>query len=126
MKLMDRIRKLFGVRSPTLEQCGYYTCKNCTHHTSDLFVLSTDEDGYDKEFTYCRKKGLFVKNYDTCKYAKPIVIKPLTKKWRWGRGTRAKFVWIDEIHDYDDGDLYKAVVEAASKIGSDKETNDGK
>ena len=80
--------KLLGVRSPILQQCNYYSCCNCAHHLDHA-------SDFEDEYVYCRRRKSYMYRWDTCKKAKPIVIKPLKVK-NGGRGLRAITYIIDE------------------------------
>ena len=111
MILIDLIKSLFRRRSPTLESCGYYCCENCTHCA---ICLPLD----DPVLYRCTLKIKLVDPYDTCKWSNPIVIKPLSKSKRGGRGLRAMSGIIDECSDFDSTITYKQALAAVNK--SDK------
>lgn len=67
MRILDNLRKKLGVRSPTLEALGYYTCDNCVHHDDCICVVC--EEG---NTVVCNILGKHVNKNHTCKYAKPI------------------------------------------------------
>ena len=91
MKLMNKIRKLLGVRSPSLEPFGYYSCGNCQHAELDCICVVCEEDD---NMLYCPKQHKHMSKHDTCKRATPFEIKPLKTK-RGGRGMR-RTIAIDE------------------------------
>lgn len=89
MKILNKILKLLGARSPSLERWGYYSCINCVHSTIQVSNYADDD------VIYCLRKNEYVKPYDTCRKAKSIEIKPLKTK-HYARGLRANTFIIDE------------------------------
>lgn len=79
MRLADKIRRLVGVRSPTLERCGYYMCCNCAHRDHSCFCELCYDDNLG--LVRCGLYGNHVYGFGTCKRHKPIKIKPLRRKW---------------------------------------------
>lgn len=92
MKIMDKLRKLLGVRSPSLERFGYYTCRNCQRHSPNCICVVCEEN---EDIVFCTYHRKHVSRYDTCKNAKPISIKPLSIG-KFKRGLRADIGVIDE------------------------------
>lgn len=93
-RLMNKIRKLLGVRSPYLESLGYYSCGHCQHHKSMCDSCERDCTG-DCTIIYCRKHKELRHSYETCKKAKPIVLKPMRTK-TFNRVFRRNAPVIDE------------------------------
>lgn len=63
--MIDYIKRLLGIRSPTLEYAGYYDCENCKHHDDCICVVC--EEGNTVVCTILHKH---VYRHQTCKYFK--------------------------------------------------------
>jgi hypothetical protein len=90
--LMDKLRKLLGIRSPSLAALGHYECRNCQHHNPNCSCVVCTEN---PDILLCNLKNAHVTRYYTCKHAKPIVVKPLRSK-KFKRGLRSQTMVIDE------------------------------
>lgn len=90
--LKNKMRKLLGIRSPSLAAVGYYQCQNCQHSDPNCICVVCEEN---PDILLCSLKNAHVTRYYTCKHAKPIVVKPSRSK-KFKRGLRSQTMVIDE------------------------------
>lgn len=61
--MINKIKKLKSIRSPSLQLLGYYTCGNCRYSSpNSLLIVCADHDTL-----YCLRKFKNVKRWETCK-----------------------------------------------------------
>lgn len=70
-KILDKLRQWLGVRSPSLEQQGYYRCINCRYCVAWGLLMNPDKYQIREKECYCKKHRYYMTRKWTCKKFKP-------------------------------------------------------